>query len=49
MSRYPSAQQLLDKAVAEAGHDNFGSGDFAQIGAEGRHRYTAEQFGLSVD
>jgi len=30
MSRYPSAEQLLDEAVAEAGHTNFGPGDFRE-------------------
>src|ERR1700760_3614408 len=30
MSRYLTAEQLLDKAVAEAGHDDFGSGDFRE-------------------
>lgn len=28
MSRYPPAHQLLDEAVAEAGRDDFGPGDF---------------------
>ncbi|HET6950385.1 MAG TPA: sulfotransferase [Acidimicrobiales bacterium] len=30
MSRYPSADQLLGEAVAEAGHDDFGPGDFRE-------------------
>ncbi len=30
MARYPSAQQLLDDAVAEAGHTDFGPGDFRE-------------------
>jgi hypothetical protein len=30
MSRYQSAEQLLEKAVAEAGHDDFGPGDFRE-------------------
>ncbi|HEY6426838.1 MAG TPA: sulfotransferase, partial [Acidimicrobiales bacterium] len=30
MSRYPSFEQLLKEAVAEAGHDDFGPGDFRE-------------------
>ena len=30
LSRYLSAEQLLDKAIAEGGHDDFGPGDFRE-------------------
>jgi hypothetical protein len=30
VSRYPSSEQLLEEAVAEAGHDDFGPGDFRE-------------------
>jgi hypothetical protein len=30
MSRYPPSEQLLEEAVAEAGHDDFGPGDFRE-------------------